>query len=82
VSSFSQGWDKTFCLRYLPESDFDQIHFFGDKTFAGGNDFELFEHPRTAGHAIADADPMTTLKKLAELFGVPCPAALTPPVSH
>ena len=26
------GWDKTYCLRYLPEGDFDEIHFFGDKT--------------------------------------------------
>ena len=28
---FPQGWDKTFCLRYLAEADFDEIHFFGDK---------------------------------------------------
>ena len=27
-----QGWDKTYCLRYV-EADFDEIHFFGDKTF-------------------------------------------------
>jgi hypothetical protein len=77
-----QGWDKTYCLRYLPEADFDEIHFFGDKTFVGGNDFEIFTHERTIGHSIADADPMTTLKKLEELFGVPCPVALTPPESH
>lgn len=79
---FPQGWDKTFCLQYLPESDFDEIHFFGDKTFEGGNDFEIYEHPRTKGHAIEDANPMTTLKKLSELFGVKCPDALTPPAAH
>jgi hypothetical protein len=28
-----QGWDKTYCLRYLNPADFDEIHFFGDKTF-------------------------------------------------
>jgi hypothetical protein len=28
-----QGWDKTYSLRYLKESDYDEIHFFGDKTF-------------------------------------------------
>lgn len=28
---FPQGWDKTYCLNYLPEADFDEIHFFGDK---------------------------------------------------
>lgn len=27
-----QGWDKTYCLRFV-EGDFDEIHFFGDKTF-------------------------------------------------
>ena len=59
-----------------------EIHFFGDKTFEGGNDFEIFSSPRTIGHAIADADPLTTLKKLSELFGVACPSALSPPGSH
>merc|ERR1712137_231458 len=68
---FPTGWDKTYCLRYLPEGDFDEIHFFGDKTFEGGNDYEIYSHQRTKGHAIADADPLTTLKKLEELFGVP-----------
>ncbi|KAF9668929.1 hypothetical protein SADUNF_Sadunf14G0054600 [Salix dunnii] len=28
---FPQGWDKTYCLRYLDE--FSEIHFFGDKTY-------------------------------------------------
>ncbi|EPS70120.1 phosphomannomutase, partial [Genlisea aurea] len=28
---FPKGWDKTFCLRYLNE--FEEIHFFGDKTY-------------------------------------------------
>lgn len=28
---FPQGWDKTYCLRYL--NDFQEIHFFGDKTY-------------------------------------------------
>ncbi|KAK6142824.1 hypothetical protein DH2020_023172 [Rehmannia glutinosa] len=28
---FPQGWDKTYCLRYLNE--FHEIHFFGDKTY-------------------------------------------------
>jgi hypothetical protein len=28
----AQGWDKTYCLRFV-EGEFDEIHFFGDKTF-------------------------------------------------
>ena len=31
-----QGWDKTYCLRYI-DSEFDDIHFFGDKTFPVGS---------------------------------------------
>ncbi|XP_024043853.1 phosphomannomutase isoform X1 [Citrus clementina] len=45
---FPQGWDKTYCLRYL--DDFNEIHFFGDKTYKGGNDHEIFESERTVGH--------------------------------
>ncbi len=30
---FPAGWDKTYCLRYIEESEYDEIHFFGDKTF-------------------------------------------------
>lgn len=79
---FPQGWDKTYCLRYLPVADFDEVHFFGDKTFEGGNDYEIFSSDRTIGHAIADANPLTTLKELEKLFGVPAPATLSPPGSH
>jgi len=79
---FPAGWDKTYCLNYLPKEEFDEIHFFGDKTFPGGNDYEIYTCERTKGHAIEDANPLTTLKKLAELFGVPAPEALTPPATH
>jgi len=27
-----QGWDKTYCLQFV-EKDYDEIHFFGDKTY-------------------------------------------------
>merc|ERR1712187_519907 len=76
---FPTGWYKTFCLRYLPEEELDEIHFFGDKTFEGGNDYEIFTSARTIGHSIADANPMTTLKELETLFGVAAPASLSPP---
>ena len=47
------GWDKTFCLRFVPEGEFPTVHFFGDKTEPGGGDHEIFVHPRTVGHAVA-----------------------------
>jgi len=79
---FPKGWDKTYCLRHLPETDFDEIHFFGDKTFEGGNDYEIYTHERVNGHSIADANPLTTLKELAKLFAIPAPESLSPPTSH
>lgn len=79
---FPQGWDKTYCLRYLPEADFDEIHFFGDKFKPGGNDYEIYSHDRTIGHAIEDQNPLTTLKELEKTFGLPAPTSLTPPEAH
>jgi phosphomannomutase len=31
IDVFPNGWDKTYCLKYLV-SNYDKIHFFGDKT--------------------------------------------------
>ena len=47
---FPHGWDKTYCLQFLPE--FRELHFFGDKTELGGNDHEIYIHPRTIGHKV------------------------------
>lgn len=30
---FPHGWDKTYCLRHVEDEHFEEIHFFGDKTF-------------------------------------------------
>lgn len=65
---FPRGWDKTYCLNYVPEGEFDEIHFFGDKTFEGGNDFEIFTHPRVIGHSVTSPDH--TMSLLNEIFGV------------
>uniref|UniRef100_A0A914GUK9 Phosphomannomutase n=1 Tax=Globodera rostochiensis TaxID=31243 RepID=A0A914GUK9_GLORO len=68
IDIFPVGWDKTFCLRYLKPC-FDKIHFFGDKTLKGGNDYEIFEHPDTVGHTVASPEHCRTVveKTLAEL---------------
>ena len=47
----TQGWDKTYCLQFV-KPDFDEIHFFGDKTFQGGNDYEIFVSADTLGHTV------------------------------
>ncbi|TXG62825.1 hypothetical protein EZV62_009819 [Acer yangbiense] len=61
---FPQGWDKTYCLRYLDE--FQEIHFFGDKTYKGGNDHEIYESERTVGHTVTSPDD--TMEQCKALF--------------
>jgi len=61
---FPVGWDKTYCLRYVDH--IPTIHFFGDKTYKGGNDFEIYESPRTIGHSVKTPDD--TIAKCRELF--------------
>ncbi len=66
---FPRGWDKTFCLQFLEpphEAGFDEVHFFGDKTYKGGNDYEIFESPKTIGHAVTCPDD--TVRICTELF--------------
>ena len=65
---FPQGWDKTYCLRFLSPEDYDEIHFFGDKTFEGGNDFEIFTHERVLGHTTTS--PEDTMQQCKALFGL------------
>ncbi|KAK1769866.1 Phosphomannomutase, variant 2 [Phialemonium atrogriseum] len=72
---FPTGWDKTYCLQHL-ENDakrpggiqYTEIHFFGDKTFEGGNDYEIYVDPRTIGHSVAN--PEETAVKMKELFNL------------
>ncbi|KAG0746225.1 hypothetical protein G6F57_004029 [Rhizopus arrhizus] len=63
---FPTGWDKTYCLRHLQSDGFKHIHFFGDKTFEGGNDYEIYNHPNVIGHSVQC--PEDTMRILAEIF--------------
>ena len=63
---FPTGWDKTYCLKFLDAADYDEIHFFGDKTFPGGNDYEIFTHERTIGHTVTSPDD--TKEQCTKLF--------------
>jgi phosphomannomutase len=72
---FPRGWDKTYCLQHLEDDakreggiEYTTIHFFGDKTFKGGNDYEIFTDIRTIGHAVKN--PEHTRRILKELFDV------------
>lgn len=59
--AFPNGWDKTFCLKFV-KNDFDKIYFFGDKCSPGGNDYEITCDPLTEAYSVSD--PEDTLKHL------------------
>lgn len=63
---FPTGWDKTYCLQHVQKDGFKEIHFFGDKTFEGGNDYEIYVDDRTIGHSVTC--PEDTVKILNEIF--------------
>ncbi|KAK9356657.1 eukaryotic phosphomannomutase [Lipomyces doorenjongii] len=63
---FPTGWDKTYCLQQVEKEGFKTIHFFGDKYFEGGNDYEIYTDPRTIGHAVDS--PEDTMRILKEVF--------------
>ena len=71
---FPAGWNKTYCLLHITAEkelsgvDYRTIHFFGDKTYKGGNDYEIFEDSRTIGHAVSSPDD--TMRELKQLFGL------------
>ncbi len=63
---FPTGWDKTYCLDLIKDEGFDTIHFFGDKAYEGGNDWEIYTDKRTIGHSVKT--PEDTIKILKDLF--------------
>ncbi|POS68902.1 Sec53-like protein [Diaporthe helianthi] len=72
---FPTGWDKTYCLQHLENEAkktggiaYTTVHFFGDKTFKGGNDYEIYEDPRTVGHSVNG--PEQTMEELKKLFSL------------
>jgi len=66
---FPNGWDKTYCLQYLAKDDVDEIHFFGDKTMKGGNDYEIFSHASVVGHSVTG--PEDTIRQVNEVLAKP-----------
>lgn len=59
---FPNGWDKTFCLQFIEGDGYEEIHFFGDKTSKGGNDYEIFSDERTIGHTVSS--PTDTIEQV------------------
>ncbi|KAF2222108.1 putative phosphomannomutase [Elsinoe ampelina] len=72
---FPRGWDKTYALQHVENEkklpggvDYTTIHFFGDKCYEGGNDWEIFQDSRTVGHSVKSPDD--TAAELRKLFNL------------
>ncbi|ELA41920.1 HAD hydrolase, family IIB [Vittaforma corneae ATCC 50505] len=61
IDIFPKGWDKTYCLQHIKQ---DKIFFFGDMTMEGGNDYEIFTHPKVKGSTVKGPDD--TFEKVNE----------------
>ena len=70
IDIFPKGWDKTYCLQFI-ENVYEDIHFFGDKCYKGGNDYEIYEHKRTVGHWVKNGpgDTIAEVEKLIKEYG-------------
>jgi len=64
IDVFPTGWDKTYALQYLDK--FEDVYFFGDRTQEGGNDNEIYSHPRTVGNTVQN--PGDTVRQLNNIF--------------
>ena len=63
---YPNGWDKSFCLSRIPIENFKEVHFFGDQTDIGSNDYEIFSHEATIGHHVNGFED--TRQLLTEMF--------------
>lgn len=63
---YPTGWDKSYCLTRISRDKFKEIHFFGDQTEPGGNDYEIYNHESIIGHRVSSFKD--TQKILSEMF--------------
>ncbi|XP_066054628.1 phosphomannomutase 2 [Chamaea fasciata] len=66
IDVFPDGWDKRYCLGIVAKDGYKTIHFFGDRTMPGGNDYEIFTDSRTEGHSVTS--PQDTRRICEDLF--------------
>ncbi|KAK2196721.1 bifunctional Phosphomannomutase/HAD superfamily/Phosphomannomutase [Babesia duncani] len=63
IDCFPKGWDKSYIMKFV--KSYHTIHFFGDKTQPGGNDYELFVQENVNGHTVTNfQDTIEQLKQL------------------
>ncbi|OAG31925.1 phosphomannomutase [Nematocida displodere] len=70
IDIFPIGWDKTYCLNHLAKEAIGDIHFFGDMTHQGGNDYEISTDARVFSHTVTSpADTIVQVKEVIASLG-------------
>ena len=64
IDIYPIGWDKSYCLKFFENSEI--IHFFGDKTEEGGNDYAIYNDKRVIGHSVLDPNDLINQLSLLE----------------
>ena len=65
IDVFPKGWNKTYCLNLLSHQ-YASIHFFGDRIFPGGNDYEIAKDSRVQAHHTTG--PVDTQQQISKLL--------------
>lgn len=63
---FPDGWDKRYCLQFV-EKKYDNIVFFGDHGYFGGNDYEIITCDRIT-KGVRVKNPEDTIQKINEII--------------
>ena len=67
IDIFPVGWDKTYPLEHTDIfSDYDEIHFIGDRCESNGNDYEIYMHPKTIAQQTRDSDD--TIRRIHKII--------------
>ena len=59
---YPEGWDKTYCLNHVSDS-IDDVAFFGDRCFPGGNDYEISKAVKKSYQVKGPDETMDILRK-------------------
>lgn len=61
IDIYPEGWDKTFALKHINESDRD-VYFVGDRCKEGGNDYTIYEKINLRNMAYETTSPQQTIQ--------------------
>jgi phosphomannomutase len=66
IALYPSKWNKVQVLNWIDLTQYDSIHYFGDKYLPDGNDYQLINHYQVIGHSVDSLEQ--TLKILKNLY--------------